>query len=79
MLLRLSYAEPCLNRAEWLKAHPISHLIVLPRISFTGNGKTDNVTCAWFVWDKLRPGHQRITIVTKEDSVLWSDSIRAQQ
>lgn len=53
MLLRLSYLEPVRDRGEWLNAHPPSKLIVLPRISFTGNGKTDSVTCAWMIWDKL--------------------------
>ena len=56
MLLRLSYLEPCFtrksNRAQWLSEHPPTKLIVLPRISFTGDGKTDNVTCAWMVWIK---------------------------
>lgn len=73
MLLRLSYLEPCKDRAEWLKAHPVSHLIVLPRISFTGDGKTDNCTCAWMVW--LKKGlswSQRITVVTKADAARWS-------
>jgi hypothetical protein len=32
--------------------HSLSKLIVLPRISFTGNGKTDSVTCGWFIWIK---------------------------
>lgn len=50
MLLRISYLEPCEGRAGWLAANPPDRLIVLPRISFTGDGKTDNVTCAWFVW-----------------------------
>lgn len=52
MLLRLSYLEPVENRGEWLNRHPPNMLIVLPRISFTGDGKTDNVTCAWMVWKK---------------------------
>jgi hypothetical protein len=51
MLLRLTYLEPCKGRAEWLAVHPPNQLIVLPRMSFTGDGKTDSVTCAWFVWD----------------------------
>jgi hypothetical protein len=51
MLLRLSYLEPCNNRAAFLAAHPPA-LIVLPRISFTGDGKTDSVACAWMIWDK---------------------------
>lgn len=50
MLLRLSILEPCADRGEWLQEHPPTRLIVLPRISFTGDGKTDSVTLGWFVW-----------------------------
>lgn len=64
MLLRLSYLEPCMNRDLWLRDHPPTKLIVLPRISFTGNGKTDNVTCAWMVWDK-RTTAQEIIVVPR--------------
>lgn len=64
-LLRLSYLEPCENRGAWLSAHPPNQLIVLPRISFTGDGNTDSVTCAWCVWVK-HTGCQKITIVPKE-------------
>lgn len=56
MLLRLSYLEPVKDRGAWLNAHPPTSMIVLPRISFTGDGKTDNVTCAWMVWDKSQVG-----------------------
>lgn len=52
MLLRLSYLEPTEDRGAWLNEHPPSAIIVLPRISFTGNGKTGSVTCAWMVWRK---------------------------
>lgn len=52
MLLRLSYLEPVENRGAWLSRHPLTALIMLPRISFTRNGKTDNVTCAWMIWNK---------------------------
>jgi hypothetical protein len=52
MLLRLSFLEPCLNRSEFLIKHPPTKLIVLPRISFTGDGGVDSVTCAWMIWDK---------------------------
>ena len=41
-----------MDRGAWLNEHPPTTLIVLPRISFTGNGKTDSVTCAWMVWEK---------------------------
>lgn len=61
MLLRLSFLEPVENRGAWLNQHPPTTLIVLPRISFTGDGKTDSVTCAWMVWDK-RATEQRIII-----------------
>lgn len=65
MLLRLSYLEPCQNRAYWLAEYPPTRLIVLPRISFTGDGKTDSVTCAWIVWYKdQRKLSQKIEIVT---------------
>lgn len=52
MLLRLSFLEPCLNRVDFLSEHPPTKLIVCPRVSFTGDGKTDSVTCAWMIWDK---------------------------
>lgn len=64
MLLRLSFLEPCDNRAEFLAEHPPNCLIVLPRISFTGDGKTDSVTCAWMVWNKHQAG-TRIVIQPK--------------
>ena len=52
MLLRLSFLEPTRDRGPWLAANPPDLIIVLPRISFTGDGKTDSVTCAWMIWDK---------------------------
>ena len=55
MLLRLSFLEPTEDRqprGEFLERRPPDMQIVLPRISFTGDGKTDSVTCAWFVWLK---------------------------
>lgn len=50
MLLRLSFLEPTLDRGPWLAENPPDQIIVLPRISFTGDGKTDSVTTAWFIW-----------------------------
>jgi hypothetical protein len=50
MLLRLSFLEPTEDRGAWLNDNPPQKIIVLPRISFTGDGKTDSVTCAWMVW-----------------------------
>ncbi|MEM9944714.1 MAG: hypothetical protein AAF810_01435 [Cyanobacteria bacterium P01_D01_bin.36] len=53
-LLRLSYSEPCQNRAKWLQRHQNKQSIIYPpkRISFIGDGKTDNVASCWFVWGK---------------------------
>lgn len=56
ILLRLSFLEPVEDRGAWLNEHPPTTLIVLPRISFTGDGKTDSVTCAWMVWEKRKKG-----------------------
>jgi len=50
-LLRLSFLEPTEARGNWLSKNPPAGLIILPRISFTGDGKTDSVTCAWMVWN----------------------------
>lgn len=52
MLLRLSFLEPTKKRGQLLSMLPPHGVIVLPRISFTGDGKTDSVTCAWMIWDK---------------------------
>lgn len=53
MLLRLSFLEPCKNRADILTMYPLSKLIVFgqPRPSFTADGRTDAATVAWFVWE----------------------------
>lgn len=52
LLLRLSFLEPTFERGKWLSEHPPSKIIVLPRISFTNDGKCDSVTTCWMVWDK---------------------------
>lgn len=52
LLLRLSFLEPTQRRKNLLSTNPPQKLIVLPRISFTGDGKRDSVTCAWMIWTK---------------------------
>lgn len=49
-LLRLTFLEPTKARGAWLRDNPPDGMIVLPRYSFTGDGKVDSVTCAWMVW-----------------------------
>ena len=55
MLLRLSYLEPCSNRALWLQENEknLAHLLVFnPRPKFKKGNGTDSSTVAWFVWKK---------------------------
>jgi hypothetical protein len=51
-LLRLTFLEPTKDRVRFLTEKPPNKLIILPRYSFTNDGKTDSVTCAWMIWDK---------------------------
>lgn len=50
-LLRLTFLEPTGGRGAWLEKNPPAKVIVLPRFSFTGDGNTDSVTCAWLLWN----------------------------
>jgi hypothetical protein len=75
MLLRLSFLEPVENRGTWLNQYPPTHLIVLPRISFTGNRKTDSVTCAWMVWRK----HDQGTITIAENPKFAQPAVGAKE
>jgi hypothetical protein len=52
LLVRLSFLEPCEGRDKFLASNPPSQIIVMPRVSFTGDGKSDSVTCAWLIWYK---------------------------
>lgn len=54
LLLRITFLEPCENRGEWLQANPPDQIIVLPRYSWTQNGKSDSATGAWMTWLKNR-------------------------
>jgi hypothetical protein len=62
-ILRLSFLEPTFDRLSFFAAHPPTGLIVLPRMSFTGDKRTDSVTCAWVVWQK-QPCDQTLAIAT---------------
>lgn len=58
--LRLSWAEPCKNRHKFHSENcdKLSHIYPPGRISYTGDGNTDNVAGIWFVWGK----YQRIMV-----------------
>ena len=66
MLLRLSWLEPTEARARFLEQHPPTRLIVMPRHDFRGNGSTDSVTSAWFIWN-AGGGRKGIDVVTKAE------------
>lgn len=67
VLLRLSYLEPCANRAQWLQksADSLSHLIIFnPRPRFRADTRgNDNVTVAWYVWQHGHQGGTKHTYV----------------
>lgn len=67
LLLKLTFLEPTKDRGPWLAKNPPNKLIVLPRHSFTGDGKTDSVTCAWMIWDKYLSGENAVVIVPKKE------------
>lgn len=75
MILRLSFAEPCEDRSDWLAEHPFS-LIVMPRHKFRKDRKgTDQVTTAWFLWDKAEREFPNVTLSRKErDSLIEVDN-----
>lgn len=61
LLLRATWLEPCgatkkSPRAgrSWLPRTPPTRIICLPRISFTGDGKSDSAAAWWMIW--LRQG-----------------------
>lgn len=49
-LVRSSFLEPCNDRKELLKTHPPSDILILPRISFSRDGKTDSANYHWLIW-----------------------------
>lgn len=66
-LLRLTFLEPARDRAAWLQAHTAQlsdQLILNPRPSFTGDGRSDSATVAWLVWRRGHRGGTRIHFVT---------------
>lgn len=72
MLLRITWLEPCDGREAFLARYPPWQLIVLPRISFTGDGRTDAATCAWFIWDRFatQPCRHPIIVVPEQNPTL---------
>ena len=56
IFLRITYLEPCPDRANWLDEHADQlrwMQVVNPRPIFRADtNKTDSATCVWLLWDK---------------------------
>ena len=54
LFVRKSITEPTFARQDWLQAHEqhLAQIIFCPRVSFTGDGKTDSSSCDWYIWKK---------------------------
>lgn len=71
LLLRISFMEPTQARQLWLMSHPPHAMIVLPRWSYKGNGSTDSVTTAWFIWQRGKSDFSEpIQVVPQDEKVV---------
>jgi hypothetical protein len=52
-LMRVTQLEPTKTNAEAMQT--LRQCVVLPRLSFTGDGQTDSATTAWFNWTNYHP------------------------
>lgn len=71
MLLRVTWEEPCGDRAEWLLETPYTRKIVLPRYKFRKNKEgtrwaSDSTTIAAFIWDKQSAALPNISLPPSE-------------
>ena len=74
MLLRLSFLEPTAKvnpRGPWLASNPPSRILILPRYSYTQNGKSDSCTTAWMIWTK-----NTATILQPQIACLYNADVR---
>lgn len=75
LLLRLSMAEPTGNREHLLanqtfignEFFKLAEMVITPRISFTNDGNTDNMTTCFFTWVKGFKGTATVSWILKED------------
>jgi hypothetical protein len=67
LFVRKSITEPTFARQNWLKQHQkhLAQIIFCPRVSFTGDGKTDNSSCDWYIWTRQPASGCKISWITK--------------
>lgn len=58
MFLRMTFLEACANRSDLLPQ--LARVYICPRADFKGDGNTDSVPCAWFIWE---PGHDGPAVI----------------
>lgn len=63
LYLSINFLEPTDDRWNGNIKEP-NHIIILPRLSHTGDGLKDKKTCFWGVWNS--DSHQTIRIISKE-------------
>lgn len=78
-LMRLTFLEPFASRVDLLKNDPPTQILVLPRYSFRGNGATDNVTCAWFIWRPWRSKESKLRTYSPDDLALYEERYKLDQ
>lgn len=79
MLLRLSWLEPCDDRAALLLDYRPTDYIVLPRVHYIGAPGNNNQTSIWMIWDRsekwrwdhAQEGFATVKHYTAEDCRQW--------
>jgi hypothetical protein len=64
-LLRVTFLEPCRDRLDLLGVDgrgALYKVIVMSRMSFTDNGRTDSATTAWFIWRRHWVGTPQLVV-----------------
>jgi len=58
------------DRVEWMKTHVPDTYVLPNRVSHTGDGKTDSVYAAWFVWPDTRQLNRAGTLRVLDSTLL---------
>lgn len=72
MLLRLSWMEPCEDRADIWRADRPTHVVVLPRVHYLGAPGSNNQTSAWFIWHRVRGAGRSTKLTVYDAAKCWA-------